>query len=212
MNEIQSYLTRKEGDLVKEAASAQKKVNFNKKDDLFRMLREGATLQEINQYIEAKVGKLFRDWHFQKFQAIYEELQTLRKGAFDTFIRKTRIGKYGIPEEDLQELEKSIYSGKKDSIKELLSSRIKSEKADKIHQMAIDWMTGKEIESDKEEETAKITPANIEKLKGFIADTIGGFGAEEKDHAEALDIALKEDWPQLKSFIENFEMDNDKMV
>jgi hypothetical protein len=61
--------------------------------------------------------------------------------------------------------------------------------------MAIDWMTGKEIESDKEEETAKITPANIEKLKGFIADTIGGFGAEEKDHAEALDIALKEDWP-----------------
>ena len=68
MNEIQSYLTRKEGDLVKEAASAEKKVNFNKKDDLFRMLREGATLQEINQYIEAKVGKLFRDWHSRSFK------------------------------------------------------------------------------------------------------------------------------------------------
>lgn len=73
-------------------------------------------------------------------------------------------------------------------------------------------MAGKEIESDKEEEAAKITSANIDKLKVFIATAIEGLGAGPDEQAEALRIVLIEDWVELKTYIENFDMEIDAIV
>ena len=74
MNEIQKYLTRMEEELTKEAVSPDKKINFSKKEDLFKLLRKGATLQEIEAEIESRVGIKFKPWHHEKFAIIHQKL------------------------------------------------------------------------------------------------------------------------------------------